>query len=124
MLETPELNAVLQVDVTVSEQRGRIPSLDRLPVLFAMQPRMGLAFSAVRVHTTGHIEHLINQHPQILLLRTAPNPFSAQPVLVLGSSLIQVQNLPLGLVELHEDRTDPPLHPAQVPLDLSLPSSV
>jgi len=34
----------------------------------------------------GHVELLINQRPEVLL-RTALNPFSAQPVFVLGIAL-------------------------------------
>ncbi|KAK4813670.1 hypothetical protein QYF61_017637, partial [Mycteria americana] len=47
----------------------------------------------------------------------ALNPFSAQPVFVLGIALTHVQDLALDLVELHEIRTDPPLKPVKVPLD-------
>ncbi|KAK4830184.1 hypothetical protein QYF61_008975 [Mycteria americana] len=47
----------------------------------------------------------------------ALNPFSAQPVLVLGIAPTQVQDLALGLVELHEVCTGPPLKPVKVPLD-------
>jgi len=32
----------------------------------------------------GHVDLLISQHPQVLLHRAAPNPFSAQLVFVLG----------------------------------------
>ena len=35
-------------------------------------------------------ELLINQHPQVLLLRAALNPFSTQPAFVLGSASTQV----------------------------------
>ncbi|PKU48586.1 hypothetical protein llap_1122 [Limosa lapponica baueri] len=73
-------------------------------------------------HTlTAHVELLIHQHPQVLLLRDALNPFSAQPVVVLGIAVTQAQDLALGLLELHEIRTGPPLKPVQVPLD-SIPS--
>ncbi|KAK4824932.1 hypothetical protein QYF61_021552 [Mycteria americana] len=65
----------------------------------------------------GHVELLINQHPQVLLLRAALNPFSAQPVFVLGIAPTHVQDLALGLVELHEVHTGPPLKPVKVPLD-------
>jgi len=69
-------------------------------------------------HTlAGHAELLINQHPQVLLLRAALNPFSAQPVFVLGIALTHVQDLAHGLVEPHEVRTGPALKPVQVPLD-------
>ena len=49
----------------------------------------------------AHVELLVNQHPQVLLLRAALNPFSTQPVFVLGIVLNQVQDLALGFVELH-----------------------
>ncbi|KAK4828488.1 hypothetical protein QYF61_026759 [Mycteria americana] len=65
----------------------------------------------------GHVEFLINQHPQVLLLRAALNPFSAQHVFVLGIVLTHVQDLALGLVELHKVRRGPPLKPVKVPLD-------
>ena len=50
----------------------------------------------------GHVELLINQHHQVLLLRAALSLFSSQPVSVLGIFLTQVQDRALGLVELHE----------------------
>ncbi|KAK4827889.1 hypothetical protein QYF61_022312 [Mycteria americana] len=58
----------------------------------------------------GHVELLINQHPHVLLLRAALNPFSSNLYLCLG--------LPRpSLVELHEVRMRPPLKPVKVPLD-------
>jgi len=65
----------------------------------------------------GHVELLVNQNPQVLLGRAALHPFSAQPVLVLGIAPTQVQNFALGLVQLHEIHTGPPLKPLRVPLD-------
>ena len=65
----------------------------------------------------GHVELLINQHLQVLLLRAAFNPFSAQPVFVLGIPPTHVQDLALGLVELHEVRMGLCLKAVQVPLD-------
>ncbi|KAK4825967.1 hypothetical protein QYF61_003536 [Mycteria americana] len=65
----------------------------------------------------GYAELLINQHPQVLLLRAAVNPFSTQPVFVLGIALTHVQDLALGLVELHEVCPGPALKPVTVPLD-------
>jgi len=47
----------------------------------------------------------------------ALKPFSAQPVSVLGIALTQVQDLLLGLVELHDVGMGPPLKPVQVLLD-------
>jgi len=40
---------------------------------------------------------------------------------VLGIALTHVQDLALGLIELHEARTGPPLQPVQVPL-VGIPS--
>ncbi|PKU47710.1 hypothetical protein llap_1990 [Limosa lapponica baueri] len=65
----------------------------------------------------AHVELLVQQHSQVLLLRAALNPSSAQPVFVPGIAMTRVQDLALGLVELHEVRTGPPLTPVQVPLD-------
>jgi len=64
----------------------------------------------------GHAELLINQHPQVLLLRAALNSLSVQPVFVLGIAPTHVQDLALGLAELHEVRVGPPLKPVNVPL--------
>ena len=76
-----------------------------------------VGFLGFRHTLPAHVELLINQHPQVLLLRAALNPFSAQPVFVLGIALAQMQDLALGLVELHEVCTGPPLKPVQDPLD-------
>ena len=50
----------------------------------------------------GHVELFVSQHPPVHLFRAALNPFSAQPVSVFRIAPTQMQNLPLGLVELHE----------------------
>jgi len=42
-----------------------------------------------------------------MTLRAALNPFSAQPVCVLGVALTDVQDPALGFVELHLVLTDP-----------------
>lgn len=47
----------------------------------------------------GHVELLIHQHSQVLFHRAALDPFSIQPVLVLGIALTQLQDLAPGLVE-------------------------
>ena len=51
--------------------------------------------------------------PQVLLLRAALNRFSSQPVFVLGIAPTHVQDLALGLVELHEVLTGPVLMPVK-----------
>ncbi|KAK4821092.1 hypothetical protein QYF61_013420 [Mycteria americana] len=90
MLGAPELNTVLQDTV---------------------------GFLGCKCTLPGHVELLINQHPQVILLRAALNPFSTQPVFVLGIAPTHVQDLALGLVELHEVCTGPPLKPVKVSLD-------
>jgi len=65
----------------------------------------------------AHVKLLIHQYPQVLLLRSALNLFSAQPVFVLRTAPTHVQDLALGHVELHEVHTCPPLKPVKVPLD-------
>jgi len=76
-----------------------------------------VGFLGCKCTLLGHIEFLINQHPQVLLLRADLNPFSAQPVSVLGIAPTHVKGLALGLVEFHEVLTGPPLTPVNVPLD-------
>jgi len=86
-----------QRGLTRAEQRGRIPSLALLATLLGIQPRIRLTFWAVTT-LPGHDELLINQHPQVFLLRAALNPFSAQPVFALGIALTYVQDLELGQI--------------------------
>ncbi|KAK4827407.1 hypothetical protein QYF61_017837 [Mycteria americana] len=76
-----------------------------------------VGFLGCKCTLPGHVDLLINQHPQVLLLRVALNPFSAWPVFVFGIAPTHVQDLELGLVELHEVRTGPLLKPVKVPLD-------
>jgi len=56
-----------------------------------------------------HVDLLVNQHSQVILLRAALDPFSTQPLFVLGIALTHLQDLALGLVELDEVHTGPPL---------------
>ena len=80
-----------------------------------MQPRIWSLLACE--HTfPGHVDFLINQQPQVLLLRAALNPFSTQPVSVLGIVLTHLQDLAFGLVGLYEVCTGPPLEPVKVPL--------
>ncbi|TRZ15800.1 hypothetical protein HGM15179_011299 [Zosterops borbonicus] len=62
----------------------------------------------------AHVELLMNQHTQILLLRAALNPFSTQPEGVLGIFPIHMQDS--DFVELHEVHTSLSLKAAKVPL--------
>ena len=65
----------------------------------------------------GHVELLVNQHTQVLLLRASLILFSAQPVFVLEVALTHMQDLALGLVDLYEICMGPPLKPVQLLLD-------
>lgn len=78
-------------------QTGKVPSLDPLPVLLLVHPRTLLAFWVAEAHC-GDL--LVRQHPQVFLPWAALNPFSTQPVLVLGIAWTQVEDLVLGLVEV------------------------
>ncbi|KAK4823457.1 hypothetical protein QYF61_002293 [Mycteria americana] len=114
MLGAPELNAVLQA----GSRKSRIEGQNHLPQpaghasFDAAQDTVG--FLGCKRTLPGHVELLINQHPEVLLLRATLNPFSAQPVFVLGIAPTHVQDLALGLCEVH---TGPPLKPVKVPLD-------
>lgn len=77
--------------LTRAEEKGRITSSD-LMTTFLLS---GLHWASCQ------------QHLQIILLRVTANPFSTQPVFILGIALIQVQSLAPGLVELHKVCTVP-----------------
>ena len=64
----------------------------------------------------AHVQLFIHQYPHVLLCRVALNPFIPQPVLIWGVALTQVQDLSLGIVELHEVHMGPLLEIVQVPL--------
>ena len=84
MLRASELDAGLQLRSHQSgvegqsylSQPGGHASLD------AAQDTVGLL--GYKCTLLGHVKLLLNQHPQVLLLRAALNPFSTQPVFVLG----------------------------------------
>ncbi|KAK4831337.1 hypothetical protein QYF61_017468 [Mycteria americana] len=98
--------------------RGRITSLDLLVTLLLMQPRIWLAFWAASAHCWLMLSFSSTNTPKSFSSgRAALNPFSAQPVFVLGIAPTHVQDLALGPVELHEVRTGPPLKPVRVPLE-------
>ncbi|NWX21281.1 ARMC4 protein, partial [Aegotheles bennettii] len=105
----------------VGSHESRVEGENRFPwpadhASFAMaQDTVG--FLSYKHTLTAHVELLISQHTQGLLLWTVLNPFSTQPVLVHGIAPIHVQDLALGLVELHVVCMGPPLKPVKVPLD-------
>jgi len=100
MFGAPELDAGLQVGSQESRVKGQNPL--RRPAgraaLDAAQDTVG--FLGCRCTLLAHVELLIHQYPQILLLRAALEPLAAQRVLVFGIAPTHVQDLALGLVEL------------------------
>ncbi|KAK4831476.1 hypothetical protein QYF61_017724 [Mycteria americana] len=117
MLGAPELDAVLQVESHQSGAEGQnhLCRPAGHASFYAAQDTVGLL--GCERTLSAHIELLINQQPQVLLLRAAFSPFFSQPVFVLGIALTHVQDLALGLVELHEGHMGPRLKPVKVPLD-------
>ena len=115
VLRAPELDAGLQVGSHQSGVKGQ----NHLPAghasLHAAQARV--AFLGCEHRLLGRVELLILQYTKVLLGRAALNPFSTQPVFVLGIALTHVQDLALGLVELHEVHMSPLFEPVRVPLD-------
>lgn len=114
ILETPDLDAVLQVgshDSGVEEKT--IISFSLLPMWLLIKPRMPLGFWAVNVHCQVTLSHQ----------STSPSPSlqgcsqSIQPSFLPEIAPTQVKDLALGLVELHEVFLVPLLRPVQVPLD-------
>ena len=65
----------------------------------------------------AHVQLIIHQYPQVLLVRVALHPFIPQPVLISGVALTQMQDLALDLVERPEVHPGPPFQLVQVPLD-------
>ena len=100
---------------TRAEQRGRITSLDLLATLLLMQSSVQLAFWAVSAHCWLMPSFSSTSTPKSFSAGLLSIPSS--PVLILGAALTQVQDLALGLVELHEIPTVPPLQLVQVSLD-------
>jgi len=117
MWGAPELDAVLQV----KSHKSRVKGQNKLPrpaghaCLDAARDTAG--FLGCKCALPAHVELLIHQYPQVLLLRTTLESLSTQPVLVFGIALTQMQDLALGLVELHVVHAGPPLQPVKVPLN-------
>jgi len=117
MLGAPELDAGLQVRSQESRVKGQnpLPRSAGHASLHAAQDMVGLL--GCKRTLVAHVELLIHQYPQVLLRRAALEPLSAQPLLVFGIALTHAQDLALGLVELHEVHTGPPLQSVKVPLN-------
>ncbi|KAK4818789.1 hypothetical protein QYF61_019135 [Mycteria americana] len=118
VLATPELDPLeySRWGLTRAEYRGSIISLDLLVTLkkkCAAQDMIG--FQGCKCTLLAHIQFFIYKYPQVLLCRATLNPFIPQPVLIPGVASSQVQDLALGLAELHEVHMDILLKPVKVP---------
>ncbi|KAK4823599.1 hypothetical protein QYF61_003799 [Mycteria americana] len=117
VLRTPELDAVLQV----GSHQSRVEGQNHLPrpaghaSFDAAQDMVGLL--GCERTLLAHVWLFIHQYLQVLLSRTALNPFIPQPVLIPGVAPTQGQDPALGLVEPHEVHIVPLLQLVQVPLD-------
>ncbi|RMC06606.1 hypothetical protein DUI87_16043 [Hirundo rustica rustica] len=118
LLGTPEMDAALLVGSHQCRVEGQnhLPECTFQPPLDAAQDKFG--FLGSRWAWLGHVQALIHQHPQVLLLGATLHLFiPTQPVLILGDALTQVWHLVLGLVKSHEIPMGPLLKPVQIPLD-------
>jgi len=107
VLGSPELHAGLQVRSHQRGAEGQNPltcpaghtSLDAAHDIVGL---LGCECTLV-----AHSKLFIYQYPQVLLGRAALNPFTPQPVLIVGVATTHLQDLELGLVEPHEIHTGP-----------------
>lgn len=88
-------------DLTRAEQRCRIGSLILLANAALSAAQDVFVFLGCKYTFLGHVELLVQQRPQVLL-RSIHNPFSTQPLFVLGTALTQVQDLSLYIIERPE----------------------
>ena len=105
----PELNTVLQVRF----HQGRVEWQNHLPwpaghaSVDAAHNMVGLLGCYCLLPAL--IQFFIHQYPQVFLIRGALNPLIAQTVSVFGIAPTQVQEIALGLIELHDIHMGPPL---------------
>ncbi|KAK4821227.1 hypothetical protein QYF61_015795, partial [Mycteria americana] len=123
MVGAPEQNEVLQVGSHESGVEGENNLLCPAGLTSFDAAQDAVGFLGCKCTRLGHVE-LLNEQHQALLLRAALNPFSFHPVIVLGFALTNVQDLALGLVEIHEFHMGPPLKPLRSLWMASRPSSV
>ncbi|KAK4811347.1 hypothetical protein QYF61_027576 [Mycteria americana] len=111
ILGAPELNTVLQVGSHESGVEGENHFPRPAGHAFFDAAQDTIVFLGCKRTLPAHIQFFIHQYPQVLLCRAAHNPLIAQPVSMFGIAPTQVQDLALGLAELHEVRTGPLLKP-------------
>ncbi|NWW82991.1 F120B protein, partial [Climacteris rufus] len=111
-----KLDAVLQI----ASHQSRVDRENPLPCPAGHSAfdagRGAVGFLGCECTLPDLVKLFIQQHSKALL-RAALNPFSIQPVFVLGIAPTQVQDLVLCLVEFDEVCTHPPLKPVPITLD-------
>lgn len=98
------------------ELRGKITSPALLVMHFLMQVRINWVYELGKNTTSSHLV-FFSPCPHILFHRAALNQFILQSVFILGIALMQVQDLTLGVVQLHKILTDPLHKPVKVLVD-------
>jgi len=105
VLEASELDAVLHVVTHKSATEGtESPSSTCWPCFFLCSPGYDW-LSELQEDFASSCIFFFQQYPQVFLHRAALNPLIPEPVSILVISSAQVQDLALGLVELHEVHT-------------------
>lgn len=98
------------------ELRGKITSPALLVMRFLMQLRINWIYELGK-NTTGSYLVIFSPCPHVLFHRAALNQFVLQSLFILGIALMQVQDLTLGVVQLHKILTDPLHKPVKVLVD-------
>lgn len=98
------------------ELRGKITSPALLVMLFLMQLRINWIYELGK-NTTGSYLVIFSPYPHVLFHRAALNQFVLQSLFILGIALMQLQDLTLGVVQLHKILIDPLHKPVKVLVD-------
>ena len=96
VLRTPHVDAVLQVRPHQCRAEGQDHSLVLLATLLCMQPRIQLAFWAVRSHCWLMFIFSSTSTPSSFFGRAVLHAYISQIMLIVGVAIIQVQDLALG----------------------------
>jgi len=107
MLGAPEVDAGLQVGSHKSGVKGQNPLPQPAGHASVDAAQDTVCFLGCKCTLPAHGELLIHPYPQVLLRSAALEPLSTEPVLVFGITPTHVQDLALGLVELHEVHAGP-----------------
>jgi len=112
----PKLNAVLEVQA----QQGWVQSGDHClapagnTISDTSQDAIGLLGHQGTL--LAHVQLSVNEHPQVCFFYTVFQSLYPKPVTLPGVVVAKVQDLALGLAELHPTGLSPAIQPAQIPL--------